>query len=184
MGRGRTKTMFPRPNCGARLCTDLSPFPEQCATSQPNSTFLSLPYSSALMPQQLLYTFDLTSIAQSADEPVPPSASSQWCCISLRRTQLWRNDYALRLQTFWDTHAGSTSSNRHFYLLAPLLLLFLFSGVMHSFCVDILLDAAVCHKVICKIIITLWDEERRLTLNWCGLGEISGTFGLATLRKK
>lgn len=42
---------------------------------------------------------------------------------ALGKTQLWRNDFALRLQTFGDRHVGSATSKRHINLLGFLLLL-------------------------------------------------------------
>lgn len=123
----------PAPNCGARLCTNLSPFPEQRATSQPDSTFLSLPYSLALIPQQLVYfwpykhcTICLRLFLLQLHLSGAASALGKLSCEET--TTPWG------FKPFENTHAESTSSNRHFYILAPLLLLFLVSDVMYSFC--------------------------------------------------
>lgn len=98
-----------------------APFPEHCAASQPNSTFLSLPYSLALMPQQLLYfwphqhcTICLWAhsscfISVMQHQPEANSAVKKWLC--LETADLLRYVWAM-------------SSNRHFYLLGPLLLLY------------------------------------------------------------
>lgn len=157
----------PAPNCGARLCTNLSPFPEQRATSQPDSTFLSLPYSLALIPQQLVYfwphkhcTICLRLFLLQLHLSGAASALGKLSCEET--TTPWGfKPCEIRMQSL-PAPTGTFT-----YLLR-----FSCSSWFQKWCIPsarvlahILLDAAMCHKVICKIIITWWDEERKLALN-------------------